>query len=156
MSASLVFTLFMFDMNSGPFKNSCNYVDMASSSHGNPIFFTITAISGSLFIISLAKLTPVLRTLTYIGKNTLVLLGLNGIFYNFINKRLIEWLNYNIISGSPSLCSLLAALAALFQIALCVPFVHILSKYFPELIGNIKTKGVITLKIFKIYKSADY
>lgn len=154
--SSLAVALLTFDLNKGPFKNSSYYVDMASSSHGNIFLFMFTAISGSIFLISLSKLIPKIKPLIYIGKNSLIFMGLNGFFFSFINKRLIQWLSSNFLGHLSYLSPLTCITAAVAELAICVPFVYILSKYFPELIGNIKAQGVISARIIKAHKTADY
>ncbi len=153
---SLTVTLLTFDLNKGPFGNSSFYVDMASSNHGNIFLFLFTAISGSIFIISLSKLIPKIKPLTYIGKNSLIFMGLNGFFLAFINKRLINWLSISLNGDLTYLSPLACITAAVVELAICVPIVFILSKYFPELIGNIKAQGVISSRIIKVHKTADY
>lgn len=157
MCTSLTSTLLLYDLNKGPFKkNGAYYVDMASSNHGNTIMFLITAISGSIFIISLSKLIPKIKPLTYIGKNSLIFMGLNGFFLAFVNKKLINWLITSLKGDLAYLSPLTCIIAAVVELAICVPLVYILSKYFPELIGNIKAQGVISTRIIKAHKTADY
>ena len=55
-------------------------VIMAGSQHGHPIWFLVTAIAGTFFLIFLSQITPKNSFLLFLGRNTLVLLGLNGFF----------------------------------------------------------------------------
>ena len=48
--------------------------------HGHIFWFPFTAIAGSLLILLLARLTPAVRPLTFMGRNVVVLFALNGVF----------------------------------------------------------------------------
>ena len=82
---SLLIVSVTFNLNGGPFAGNLEIVSMVVSSHGNLFLFSITAIFGSLFIVFLSQLTPASAVFLFIGQNTIILLGLNGLFDNFFN-----------------------------------------------------------------------
>src|SRR4030042_6613592 len=77
---AFLIVLFTYNLNNGPFNlNYYNSVVIMFSSHGSFIWFPITAVAGSLFILFLAKVTPSQTTILLIGENALILMCLNGI-----------------------------------------------------------------------------
>jgi acyltransferase len=60
-------------------------VIMVGSQHGDPIWFVATALAGSLGVILLSTCLGNSALLGYVGRNTLVLLGMNGFFRDIIN-----------------------------------------------------------------------
>ena len=97
---SIGILFFTYDQNKGPWQTFPFYpsgplpvVFINISHHGDPFFFTVTALAGSLFIFFLARLTPVHKSVLFLGRNTLILMGLNGFFFWFINENLAGWLN---------------------------------------------------------------
>ena len=85
--ACLLLVYLTYDLNKGmftiPFYDA---VILVGSSHGNPILFPFTAILGSVLIMILATLTTDSRILPFLGSNTLVIFGLNGVFYQNSQK----------------------------------------------------------------------
>ena len=145
----LVLVYYSFDLNKGmfaiPFYDG---VVLLASSHGNVILFPLTAIVGSVMILLLAKLTAKSKALRFLGSNTLVIFGLNGVFYHFINDRLALWLLSHhsghfmgiLITGvGVALCSLL----------LTVPFVFLFNYLTPQLIGKPKKNGPLIPRLVR-------
>jgi hypothetical protein len=79
--------------------------------------------------------------MSFLGKNTLTLMGLNGILGLFAN---IFFINYsmNIFSDNDDRFSVFMRCASItfITLLLCVPFVIFLKKYLPFMIGYIKNK----------------
>ena len=134
--ACLVLLYLTFDLNKGmfliPFYDA---VVLVASSHGNPILFPLTALLGSVLVMFLAKMSTNNKVLIFLGSNTLVIFGLNGVFYHLINDRLAIWIlshhtaNFVTIFAS-------GAVIACFSIALTVPFVLLFNRLIPQLIGK--------------------
>lgn len=143
----LFLVYFTYDLNKGmftiPFYDA---VILVGSSHGNPILFPLTAILGSILIMMLAKLTTDSRVLLFLGGNTLVIFGLNGVFYHFINDRLAIWL---LSQHSDNFLAILVsgAVIACLSIALTVPFVLLFNQFIPQLIGKPKIDGPLIPKL---------
>ncbi|NNK14388.1 MAG: acyltransferase family protein [Desulfofustis sp.] len=137
----LLMVYFTYDLNKGmftiPFYDA---VILVGSSHGNPILFPHTAATGSVLILILAKLTTANKVLLFLGGNTLVIFGLNGVFYHFINDRLAIWL-LSQHSGAPLAISLSGAVIACLSIALTVPFALLFNQLIPQLVGKPKING---------------
>ena len=140
---SLILLFLTFDLNKGmfliPFYDA---VILVASSHGNPILFPLSALLGSIFILILARLTPDSKKLVFLGGNTLVIFGLNGVFYHFINDRLASWLLPQ-YSGNFMAILISGAVIACLSIILTVPFVLLFNRFIPQLIGKPKMNGPI-------------
>ncbi len=139
--ACLVLLYFTFDLNKGmfliPFYDA---VVLVASSHGNPILFPLTAVLGSVLIMLLAKLTVDSKVLRFLGANTLVIFGLNGVFYHFINDRLAIWLlSYH--AGDFMAILVSGAVIACLSILLTVPFVLLFNHFVPQCVGKPKMHG---------------
>ena len=66
-------------------------VVLKASYHGN-LYFFISAFSGILITILIASFIPKLKWIAYLGRNTLILLGTNGLFLSFFNAHIVSWL----------------------------------------------------------------
>lgn len=127
-----------YGRNTGPFITPAPVVLMAVSSHGHWLWFPVTAVAGSLLIIFLCQLIPDSRPLQYIGQNSLMLMGLNGLFFEFFNQPIIAasfW-----ASGLWAVTAQ-ALLITGFSIAACLPIVYFGNKYIPQLVGKPQQRG---------------
>ena len=146
VSISALILFFSFNLNNGPFyQDTHQVVIVAKAIYGNPFFFPLTAIAGSLFVISFSKLVPESRTLIFLGRNTLTLMGLNGMLL-FVNKNLVLSVITYISDSSVSIFVLSAILTAV-SVVVCVPIVLLLNKYLPQLTGAPGLKGTAGLSI---------
>jgi acyltransferase len=130
-----------YDLNKGmfaiPFYDA---VVLFASSHGNLILFPLTAVIGSVMVMLLAKLTTDIEVLIYLGRNTLIIFGLNGVFYHFINDRLAIWLIAQHFDDAMKV--LVSGIVIAFtSILLTIPFVFLLNYLTPQLIGKPKLDG---------------
>jgi len=141
MIIAFLIVLFTFKLNTGPFNfNLYNSVVIFSAAHGNIFLFPLTAIAGSLFVFFLGKITPSQKTIVWMGQNTLILMCLNGAFYHYINLPVGKWVFTN-FSGQPAMIFLLGLLMTIVSLALCIPFIYLLNRYIPQLVGKPKIKG---------------
>lgn len=109
-------------------------VDMYSNYYGNILFYYLSALSGIIFVITLCKKIPQNKLLQYIGKNTIVILGLSsvslfvirGVFY-LIYSRLPNLSNISIVVG---------LLMSFLQIAFLLPAIYIINSFFPFILGR--------------------
>ena len=120
--------------------NNVNYsvlLDMCK--YGSFLLFPLTAIAGSLCIISVSRLMPSFSFMSFLGRNTLSLMGLNFIFVNFTN---ISFIHYSMEFFSENHFSVFMQCAFLtcMTLLLCVPLVILLKKYLPFMIGYRKDK----------------
>jgi hypothetical protein len=138
---TFLIVLFTFNLNNGPFN--VNYYDsvvIMFASHGSFIWFPITALAGSLFILFLAKITPSPKTILLIGQNTLLLMCLNGIFYHYINFRVAKLVVDNL---SDSFLTILGVgcLMTVASLAICIPLIYLFNRFVPQLVGKPKING---------------
>jgi acyltransferase len=139
--ACLLLVYFTYDLNKGmftiPFYDA---VILAGSSHGNPILFPFTAVLGSVLIMILAKLATNSKFLIFLGSNTLIIFGLNGVFYHFINDRLAIWL-LSRHSGDFMIIFVSGTVISFLSILLTVPFILLLNHFIPQLVGKPQVDG---------------
>jgi acyltransferase len=140
----LLVVLFTFNINIGPFRRGYpfNVVLIEYSQHGNFNLFPITAIAGCIFIMLLAKLTPFNKNVVMMGQNALILFGLNGIFFHFINGRLAVWFMNNFSDNFLNIFCV-GMLVTFVSLISCVPFILLFNKYVPQFVGRPKIKGPI-------------
>jgi len=138
---TFLIVLFTFKLNNGPFNfNYFNSVVIIFSSHGNFLWFPITAVVGSFFILFLAKVTPAQKTIIWLGQNTFILMFLNGIFYHYLNPRVAKWFLAN-FSGSFWTVLGVGCLMTMASLAVCIPLIYLFNKFVPQLVGKPKTNG---------------
>jgi acyltransferase len=124
----------IFNLNNGPFK-VYPVVVFAFGGYGNFLLFPFTAIAGSLCIICASRLIPSsLGFMSFLGRNTLSLMGLNGIFALFANIILINY-SMKIFSENPVSVFMQCVSLTGITLLLCVPFVILLKRYLPFMIG---------------------
>ena len=138
LTATCVFAT--FNMNDGPFGISPVPI-FASGRYGNFLLFPLTAIAGSLCIISASRIMPSFSFISFLGRNTLSLMGLNGIFVQFAN---IFFINYSMkifyVNDNHFAIFIQCASLTCIELLLCVPFVIFLKRYLPFMIGYRKDK----------------
>lgn len=133
-----------FNLNQGPFfgEKPHGVVVISGGTYGNILFFPLTAAAGSLFVIALSWLIGRNRALGYLGRNSLILMGLNGIFFLFINGFLMDR-GMNLLPGGEISTFVLSAVLTPVTLLACIPFVFVLERYLPQLTGNPKAEGPI-------------
>lgn len=136
-------TLLSFDLNN---PHSDFFVLMKDSWHGDPGFFILTALSGTLFILFLATFVPKSKVVDFVGKNTLILLGMNGLFFNFVNIHIVTKIknidDFFVITG-------VSGLFSVFSILVSVPIIWVLNKYVPQLVGKPQQEGPLFPRLIK-------
>lgn len=141
LGLTLLLTVFLFDLNQGPFTDARELVLMASVSHGNLILFGLTAITGSLGVIFLALSLPSSQVITFIGQNTLILLGLNFLFTGF-TQPIVEAIGLSMFEAWWAVL-LLCTVLTLISFAAAVPAIKLLHRFIPQLVGKPKAAGPI-------------
>lgn len=149
-----VATLLTFNLNQTFFALPADIVFMSLSSYGQPVLFLFTGLSGSLAVIYLARSlssVPWGRSrhsrlgLRFVGLNTLILLGLNGLFFP-VNHRLAPAITPYLPDNQLStlvVCGVLTVLSLL----ICVPVVIGLKRYVPQWVGFPKADGSILSRL---------
>ena len=123
-------TVLTYNLNN-PYENFV--VIIKESWHGNSIYFVITAIFGTLSVILLSTLIPKSSAISFIGQNTLILIGINGFLLHFINPYLATL--YTHLDSSIWITAQSTLISAV-SILLSVPFIFLLNKYLPQLVGK--------------------
>lgn len=117
------------------FSDGLGVTNMSGGTHGSWQWFWPAAVLGSLALIHIAALVPPSRVLSYIGNNTVPLLGLNGMMLEFYNTYLWAWCEPYMGSWSIVAVTLGVALGSLL---LCFPIVYLFNKLVPFLVGQWK------------------
>ncbi len=132
----LVFVLFTYRLNNGPFNfNVYDAVVILFSSHGHILLFFVTALAGSLMVLFLAAMLPANELIVYMGQNTLVLMCMNGVFYHYINQPLAKWLLAN-FGGSAMVITISGFITTITSLIICIPFIYLFNRYSPSMIGK--------------------
>ena len=139
--------LLTFDLNPGAVNNK-PIVLINLSEHGDPLYFAITAIAGCVAVAYLARLTPASRLLSYTGRSTLLLMGMNGLFFHFGNDMLLDHIATFIPASHVPLLIWCTA-ATLGTMAISLPMVWLLDRYVPQLVGKPRVAGPLLPALLK-------
>lgn len=131
---SLLVLLLAMAIHVGAFYLNSGKVDMYRSIYGDPLWFLISGLFGSIGYILLFKVLPIGGFLTYIGKHTIVILATHLRLLSGIKLALIGILGITVFDFSESQKVLLSIL----QIILAIPIIWAVNKYAPILDGKIK------------------
>ena len=139
LAASLSVCLLTYNLNSS-FIRPYPRVLMVTSSHGNPVLFPLTAIAGSLCVIIASSLMPHLRAISFIGRSSLILMGLNGlytfgIFNRFIARGALALTPDQGMFHTPVSIGLFVV-GTVILLAPCVPAIQLLNRYAPQFVGR--------------------
>lgn len=113
-------------------------VIISTSKHGNLLPFIINSLAGTLLVIGIGRLISPNKITTFFGVNTLILLGLNGFFFHFVNRQLVK---LTLINKSPVYVTINCLVVTIVSLALCYPIVYLFDKYFPQLFGKPYANG---------------
>ncbi len=141
--AFLGITLLTYNLNT-PYVTFV--VLMKKSWHGYPLWFLITAISGTLMLLFCASLIPQNKPMDFVGKSTLILLGLNGLFHEFVNLHICTKINH---LNSVWVITTVSLSVSILSILFCVPFILALNKFAPQLVGNPLQEGPLLPSFIK-------
>lgn len=120
-----------FNLNQGPFTDKHAIVLMNASSHGNYLWFVINALLGIAFIIFLMRFLDIkFSVLDYIGKNTLIYLGLNGFCLFFIDVKVIYKIGF--LPTDTWQANLYALVYVTAIMLLFVPVTWLIKKFVPK------------------------
>ncbi len=108
-------------------------INMSAKQHSHWLYFPVVALTGSLAFILACRLVPPNRLIRYIGENSLPLIGFSGLFTHFFN-RLLQAQLAPLASGWQLVA--LYAVVSLACLLACLPFVWLLNRLVPKLIGK--------------------
>jgi fucose 4-O-acetylase-like acetyltransferase len=113
-------------------------VMMAARQNGDALPFLVTALGGAVFVLALGVVLAKVDWLRALGADTLPLLGLNGIFFGYVNPMLAR--RWHVPDAQ--LWVLIAALAVtVASTVACIPLLRLLNRYVPQLIGKSGVTG---------------
>lgn len=124
------FVVFTFDANT-PYDTF--FVVMQRSWHGFNELFVFTALSGIFAVLLLASFIPRHPWIEYVGQNTIVMIGTNGLFLHFVYRHLADVVNRSEAWWYVLSISVIVSLAS---IAASVPLIWFLNRYLPGWVGN--------------------
>jgi len=130
---------FTYDLNQGPFRY-LQAVIILLSGHGHFLWFPFTALAGSVMILVLGQVLHNVSLLAFLGRNAIILLGLNGVFYHFVNPPVAAWSVANLPPDGWSVF-FLSTLVTLASFGLSLPVIHGLNVALPQLVGKPRTAG---------------
>lgn len=110
------------------------HVDMNVNVYGNIGYFYLGAILGILAIVNLSQFVSDNRILSFIGKNTLVILALHGVISSLIKGFMVFILNIELSILINN--TLMNALFTLMTLIIAVPIIIFINRYIPELVGK--------------------
>jgi hypothetical protein len=113
-------------------------VMLAARSHGNVVWFCITSLAGSLGIMALGALLSRVRLLSVTGRNTIPLLGLNGLFFGHLNEVIARHVP---TPASHAGMLLTGSLVTGGSLLLCLPLVALMQRLVPQLVGSPRHAG---------------
>jgi len=135
--------LFTYRINSGHFSfPAYDAVVIIFSSHGHVVWFAFTALAGSLMMLFAARALPAWPPVVWMGRNTLLLMCLNGIFYHFINPPAARWVVVH-LPGTPVVIFGVGCAVTVISLALCMPLIYFLNRWVPQLVGKPKVDGPV-------------
>ena len=124
-----------YDLNQGPFPNKVlKGVVMNISSHGNPFYFALTAYAGIFTFLALMWFgRRVFGWTEFVGRNSLIFLGLNGINLHFLDRWVVEHSGY--LPGTAFEVVLFAGGYTLMSLLVFCFLAAGLRRWVPELVG---------------------
>ena len=136
---SLAAVQFSYDLNQGPFRY-LQAVVILLSGHGHFLWFPFTALVGTALVVALGRVLENVSLLGFFGRNALILLGMNGVFYHFVNAPVAAWSVAHLPGDGWSVFGV-SALVTVASFALCLPVIHVLNSAVPQLVGKPRVAG---------------
>lgn len=132
-AACLVAVFLTYDLNQGPFRMLEASIFLAGAP-GHVFWFPFTALMGIALVLLCARLVPQSRFLQHMGEITLVIYGLHGLFYHFVNRPLAAWIG-SLSLENGWLIFLLVGLLSVLSVLLAGGGAVILRRTVPFLVG---------------------
>lgn len=121
-------------------NHGVQFVNMLHFRQGDVGWFYVTGTAGALGMCFTASVWPAWRWLTWIGRHSLVLLGLNGLVHTFLNGSLAEN-TVRYAAGSHLSVVLTCGTVVAASMLMCVPLAWALSRAVPQLVGQPTKQG---------------
>lgn len=136
---ALIITIATYDLNQG-FMDPRGNVFMALADYGNLFWFVLTGLSGAFFVIFLGLGLPDIKGGRFLGRNTLILLGMNFFFIDFLGNPIISQFNVSLFNNWV-VVTLLCTGLTLGSFLVVVPMITVLHRLLPQVIGKPKVQG---------------
>jgi len=136
--ACLLGVFLTYDLNQGPFRMLEASIFLAGAP-GHVIWFPVTALLGIALVLLCARLVPQSRFLQHMGEITLVIYGLHGLFYHFVNPPLAAWIG-SLTLENGWLIFLLVGLLSVASVLLAGAGAVFLRRTVPSLVGTVPAK----------------
>jgi fucose 4-O-acetylase-like acetyltransferase len=108
-------------------------VMLSAAIHGDALPFLVTALAGSAAAVALGIALPSWPWLRQLGRNSLPLLGLNGLFFHYLNPKLAR------VWHAPRTAVMVLGgtfVVSAVSLVMCVPAVRLMNRYVPRLVGR--------------------
>jgi acyltransferase len=109
-------------------------VDMNLVEYGNPALFYLSAMCGILFWVTIISSLPSTKIVTYLGGNTIIVLGLAGTS-GFVLHGLYFLLTGKLL-GADKLIFPEAIIFSFLQIIIIVPAIYFVNRFLPFILGR--------------------
>lgn len=136
---SLMVVVLTFDRNAGPFRIIPAVVILLGS-HGQSGWFLLTALAGSALLLAVGQIAAGSRLLGYLGRNSLVALAMNGVFYHFFNQPVAVWFQTNFPQHGWSV-GLVSGMVTLLCLGVSLPAIAVAERWLPQLCGRPRAQG---------------
>jgi len=136
---SLAAVHFSYDLNQGPFRY-LQAVVILLSGHGHFLWFPFTALAGTALVVALGRVLQNVSLLAFFGRNALILLGMNGVFYHFVNAPVAAWSVKHLPDDGWTVFAVSVAVTVA-SFVLCLPVIHALNFAVPQLVGKPRAEG---------------
>lgn len=113
-------------------------VMLAARTHGIVVWFLITALAGSFALMGLGSLVSGWGLIGRIGRNTIPLLGLNGLFFGLLNQYVVRHVHTPATHIGVLAVGVLTTCAS---VVICLPLVALMRLLVPQLIGSPRQAG---------------
>ncbi|EDM45327.1 Acyltransferase 3 [unidentified eubacterium SCB49] len=133
---SILWFLFLFAAHIGLFLLNTEKIDMYRSIYGIPTYFLLSGLCGSIAYVLFFKLVPIFKPLSYLGKNSIVILATHLRALTVIKLILLLVLGITVFQFS----EIEKFILSIFQILLAIPIIWFVNKYIPIANGTIKKK----------------
>ena len=116
-------------------------VDMSASEYGNFIFFYVAAISGIMASLIFCRLLPKLKTLMYVGKNSIIFFAFHQMIIYPIIDKLIAHISF-FASQKSYIISLNGIIHVCVTLIVMIPIIYVINNYMPFILGKGFSKKV--------------
>jgi hypothetical protein len=113
-------------------------VIMAARTNGDALPFLVTALGGAVFVLALGVVLARVDWLRALGADTLPLLGLNGLFFGYVNPMLAK--RWHVPDAQLWVFAAALAVTAA-QMVVCIPLLRLLNRFVPQLVGKSAVTG---------------